>query len=144
MDTLVRLTSPPLAKGYRLVFGDPCGVRQVECELGCGGADAIFSPKRVFCLEVYDSLLFGNTRWALYVAETVDTPEKAIFVPNVFPGARILLEVKGKEKVIQANDWITSISLNRNPSDISPSVFLKQNAIINTAFTVLIPRKPLF
>lgn len=146
MNTVVRLTSPPLEKGYRLVFGDPCEIRKREDEADqpISYSDAIFVPKNLFCLEAYDRSLFGRSRWALYVAETVDAPEKAIFIPNVFPGAKVLLEVRGKEKVTQARDWIVSLATKGDPAELHPSLFLRQNAIINTAFTARVPRKPLF
>lgn len=145
MNTVIRVTAPPLEKGFSLVFGNPLEVRErADEEARTSYRGAIFSPGSLFCLEVYDRSLFGRSRWALYVAETVDAPEKAIFIPNVFPGAKVLLEVRGKEKVTQARDWIVSLATEGDPAELHPSFFLKQNAIINTAFTPRIPRKPLF
>lgn len=145
METVIRLTSPPEEKGFRLVFGNPSELRALKDEsYGSCETEAVFPARKIFCLEVYHRFLFGKTKWALYVAKSVDLPEEATFIPNVYPGARVLLEVRGKAKVIEATDWISEIQLERDPAELHEAFFCKQHAMLNTSFAPRAPRKPFF
>ncbi len=143
MDTVVCLTSPPLEKGFRLVFGNPLAVRTVEDDSnGSVKREAVFPAGKIFCLEVYHRFLFGKTRWALYVAKSLDSADEATYIPNVYPGAMVLLEVRGKAKVTEANEWISKFKLERDPAEMHEAFFSKHHAILNTSFAPRTPRKP--
>lgn len=144
MDTVIHLTSPPLEKGFRLVFGNPVELREVKDESNdTVKREAVFPAGRILCLEVYHRFLFGNTRWALYVGKSVDIADEATFIPNVYPGAKVLLEVRGKAKVTEANEWVSKLKLERDPAEMHEAFFSKHHAILNTSFAPPTPRKPI-
>lgn len=67
METVIRLTSPPEEKGFRLLFGNPSELRALADEsYGSFQTEAVLPAGKIFCLEVYHRFLFGNTEWALY------------------------------------------------------------------------------
>lgn len=145
METVIRLTSPPEEKGSRLLFGNPSELRAVKDDsYGSFETEAVFSAGKIFCLEVYHRFLFGKTKWALYVAKSVDSAEQATYIPNVYPGAKVLLEVRGKSKVTEANEWISTIQLEGDPAELPEARFCKQHAIFHTSFAPRTPRKPFF
>lgn len=123
-----------------LIFGNVNNVRGVED----GRVQGDLAAREIFCLQVYDRELFGATRWALYIAEAVSNPREASFIPNVMPGGRILLFVKGWERVAAALQWIKSLSKKEDPTKVHPSRYIRQHAIQNTDFTPRVPPKPTF
>ena len=141
MDTVIRLISGRRGEIYSLVFGKPNIINQLE---GRGTAEAFFSPGQVFALKIYDRHRFGTTRWVLYVLKAPTKNEECTLIPNIMPGAIVLLRAKGKKLVSDTLAWISDLESEGDPTSLSPETFLKQHLIINTNFLPRTPRKPKF
>lgn len=140
MRTLLTFSAGPTEKATTLLFGN---VRK-RSQLQDGSYRGELHPGEIFCLRVYDLELYGATRWALYIAQAVHHASEASFIPNVVPGAKILLFVKGRERVTETLEWIKALQESEDPTNVHPSRYIRQHAILNTDFNPRIPFKPIF
>ena len=106
---------------HELLFGDPVSFRE-EC--GLVERHAYFAPEQVFGIEVWEADDYGTIFWTLYILRAVAPGEVGTPLPQVSPGAEILLSVRGKKKIRRAHAWLRSLAATaRSLSAIDPDYY---------------------
>jgi hypothetical protein len=91
---------------YRLLFGAPFDVIAMDHPAPPGGRIAFFRPGDRFGLALWEANDFGTTHWRVLVCRALTSRETGARVPQVQPGARILLDVKGATRAKAALHWL--------------------------------------
>lgn len=96
-------------RNFRLLFGVPLKVDTIELQHGTTKQHAYFKPGAVFALDLWDRNDYGTKEWRVYVLRAVWPGEVASRVPQVEPGAEVLLFGKGKNKVQKIMRWFKDV-----------------------------------
>jgi hypothetical protein len=95
-------------KRHQLVFGGPVLTREV------GGPYAerhlFFEPGQLFGLEIWEANDYGTVRWLLLVLRAAEPGERVALLPQVAPGAEILLAAHGRDRVRSARAWLGELA----------------------------------
>jgi len=91
---------------YRLLFGLPFDVIAMDHPAPPGGRIAFFRPGDRFGLALWEANDFGTTHWRVLVCRALASAENGVRVPQVRPGAHILLDVKGATRAKAALHWL--------------------------------------
>jgi hypothetical protein len=91
---------------YRLLFGAPFDVIAVDQPAPPGGRIAFFRPGDRFGLALWEANDFGTTHWRVLVCSALAPHETGARLPQVRPGARVLLDVKGATRAKAALHWL--------------------------------------
>jgi hypothetical protein len=91
---------------YRLLFGAPFDVIAMDQPAPPGGRIAFFRPGDRFGLALWEANDFGTTSWRVFVCRALASHETGARVPQVRPGARVLLDVKGATRAKAALHWL--------------------------------------
>jgi hypothetical protein len=91
---------------YRLLFGAPFDVIAMDHPTPPGGRIAFFRPGDRFGLALWEANDFGTTHWRVLVCRAVALHETGARVPQVRPGACVLLDVKGATRAKAALHWL--------------------------------------
>jgi Protein of unknown function (DUF2840) len=91
---------------YRLLFGAPFDVIAMDQPAPPGGRIAFFRPGDRFGLALWEANDFGTTHWRVLVCRALALHETGARVPQVRPGARVLLDVKGATRARAALHWL--------------------------------------
>jgi hypothetical protein len=91
---------------YRLLFGLPFDVVAMDQPHPPGGRIAFFRPGDRFGLALWETNDFGTTHWRVLVCRTLRAGETGMRVPQVRPGAHVLLDVKGATRAKAALYWL--------------------------------------
>ena len=78
---------------YRLLFGAPFDVIAMDQPAPPGGRIAFFRPGDRFGLALWEANDFGTTSWRVLVCRALAAKEIGSRVPQVKPGAHVLLEI---------------------------------------------------
>ncbi len=92
---------------YRLLFGAPFDVVAMDQPHPPGGRIAFFRPGDRFGLALWEANDYGTTRWRVFVCRALRTGETGTRVPQVRPGARVLLDVSGATRAKAALHWLS-------------------------------------
>jgi hypothetical protein len=92
---------------YRLLFGAPFDVIAMDQPAPPGGRIAFFRPGDRFGLALWEANDFGTTHWRVLVCRALASHETGARVPQVRPGARVLLDVKGATRAKAALHWLS-------------------------------------
>jgi hypothetical protein len=91
---------------YRLLFGVPFDVIAMDYPAPPGGRIAFFRPGDRFGLALWEANDFGTTSWRVLVCRALSTSERGARVPQVRPGAHVLLDVEGATRAKAALHWL--------------------------------------
>jgi|GEM_PF-2214551 len=91
---------------YRLLFGLPFDVIAMDHPAPPGGRIAFFRPGDRFGLALWEANDFGTTDWRVLVCRALASHETGARVPQVRPGACVLLDVKGATRAKAALHWL--------------------------------------
>lgn len=123
--TSVNLHSIQDRRNYRIVFGhpslivnDPAGTEAESWSVW------FFDPSNIFCLDLFDRDLYGSTHWSVYVLQAARPGETITPVPQVTPGAKVLLEAHGKKRAQEALRELKEIQERVDPTTLPPGRFL--------------------
>jgi len=113
------------SKNYRLLFGKP--LRSVTKQFEYGKITRkfhYFPPGSVFALDLWDCNDHGTTQWAVYVLEAALPGELAWTVPQVSPGAKVLLEAHGRKDAQAALRELRVLEQRLDPTTLPANYFL--------------------
>jgi hypothetical protein len=91
---------------YRLLFGAPFDVIAMDQPAPPGGRIAFFRPGDRFGLALWDANDFGTVSWRVLVCRALGFGESGVRVPQVRPGAHVLLDVEGATRAKAALYWL--------------------------------------
>jgi len=91
---------------YRLLFGVPFDVIDMDQPRPPGGRIAFFRPGDRFGLVLWDLNDVGTTHWRVLVCRALRAGETGARVPQVQPGAAVLLDVEGATRAQVALCWL--------------------------------------
>ena len=77
----------------RILFGAPERLVRLDWQRSL----AAFLPGSVFGYERWEANKYGTQSWLIFVLQAVRSNAHFSQIPGVFPGAQILLSVRGKE-----------------------------------------------
>jgi hypothetical protein len=91
---------------YRLLFGAPFDVIAMDQPAPPGGRVAFFRPGDRFGLALWEANDFGTVAWRVLVCRALRSDEPGSRVPQVKPGAQVLLDVEGATRAKAALYWL--------------------------------------
>jgi len=91
---------------YRLLFGAPFDVVDMDAPRPPGGRIAFFRPGERFGLVLWELNDVGTTHWRVLVCRALRAGETGARVPQVQPGAAVLLDVEGATRARAAMVWL--------------------------------------
>jgi Protein of unknown function (DUF2840) len=91
---------------YRLLFGLPFDVIAMDHPAPPGGRIAFFRPGDRFGLALWEANDFGTTSWRVLVCRALGAGEPGARIPQVRPGAQVLLDVEGATRAKAALHWL--------------------------------------
>jgi hypothetical protein len=91
---------------YRLLFGAPFDIVDMDQPRPPGGRIAFFAPDARFGLALWEANDFGTTAWRVLVCRALRAGETGARVPQVQPGAAVLLDVAGATRARAALRWL--------------------------------------
>ncbi|HEX3894812.1 MAG TPA: DUF2840 domain-containing protein [Rudaea sp.] len=92
---------------YRLLFGLPFDVIAMDQPHQPGGRIAFFRPGDRFGLALWEANDYGTTHWRVLVCRALLAREAGERVPQVRPGAHVLLDVEGATRAKAALHWLS-------------------------------------
>jgi hypothetical protein len=91
---------------YRLLFGAPFDVIDMDTPRPPGGRIAFFRPGDRFGLVLWELKDVGVTHWRVLVCRALRPGETGARVPQVQPGAVTLLDIAGATRARAALTWL--------------------------------------
>ena len=123
----------------KLIFGKPVFSQKKDLEF----EQLWFLPDSVFCLERWTGGKYGTKDWNLHILRAVSPGEPGQTIKNVSPGAEILLDARGKKKVVAVKKWLTSLTKNGIAlSDLSAEYFIQASGNFKAFSYTHLPHKP--
>ena len=123
--TSVKIKSIDKICNFRILFGSPYKKTLASSkEPPIHIEDWFFIPGSIFCLDLFTRNQYGSTEWAVYVLQAAYPGETIVPVPQVTPGAKILLEAHGKKQVQAAIKELAEIQERVDPATLPPGRFL--------------------
>lgn len=101
------------ALNYRLLFGNP--VDAVSHITARNARTHYFRPGSIFGLYLWEAGEYGTTRAELYICRALWPGEGGRIVPQVKPGAEILLYSRGVRKTKEALLWLEELKRASTP-----------------------------
>ena len=110
-------------RNYRLLFGHPVDMVGKTFRFGVTNQVALFAPGALFGLDIWECNDYGTTRWTFYVLRAGAPGEVVTQVPQVNPGAIVLLEAQGVTRAQAALRWLAEIERILDPATLSMDTF---------------------
>lgn len=109
---------------YRLVFGNPAVREVIDKTFGYTRERVFFEPGSVFCLDLWEPTAAGRTRrWKTYVLQAGTVGELLTTVPQVTPGAKVLMESNGARRCKFLLAWIKTLEDKGDPAALPGTFF---------------------
>ena len=110
---------------FRIIFGDAHKKTPINSQNESTPQHLwFFKPGSIFCLDLFKKNQYGTTEWAVYVLQAAFPGETIVPVPQVNPGAKVLLEAHGKKRAQAALRELAEIQKRVDPTTLSPGRFL--------------------
>jgi hypothetical protein len=126
-------------KRHQLVFGYPVLNREIGgpyCE-----RHLFFEPGQLFGLEIWEANDYGTVRWLLLVLRAAAPGEQMALLPQLAPGAEILVAAHGRDKVRRARAWLSELAdCGADPVSLPPDYYRASHFKFKAG---LAPRNPL-
>jgi len=103
-------------RNYRLLFGHPANLATEDHRYGETHDIAYFRPGSIFAVDLWDRNEYGTTRWRVYILKAGTVGEVVDRVPQVRPGAHILLRVEGTKRCKLLMQWLRLVEEEGDPA----------------------------
>ena len=123
-------------RNYRLLFGHPVDMVGKAFRFGVTNQVALFAPGALFGLDLWDRNDYGTTRWTFYVLRAGAPGEVVNQVPQVHPGAIVLLEAQGITRAKAALSWLAELEKILDPATLSVDTFSAIDFRLKSIFPV--------
>ena len=108
---------------YRVLFGTPEMIK-VQKQRDYERVYNYFAPGQIFALDLWRCNDYGTTEWAVYVLQAARPREIIVPVPQVTPGAKVLLEAHGKSQAQAALKELAEIQNRVDPTTLPAGRYL--------------------
>ncbi len=131
---------------YRLLFGRPEFVNFREHHFGITKRTAVFRPGARFGLDLWEGRVVLNRSrqpvvrtgaWRVLVLEVGAPGERVSRVPQVRPGAHVLMEARGARRCKFLLRWLAELELQGDLTDLPREFFLSRDL----RFQALVPER---
>lgn len=123
--TCVAETSQENLFNYQLLFGNPTQKTPVMQTFGKRSSRAYFAPGSIFCLDLWHANRAGRTlRWKTYVLQAGAPGDVLTRVPQVTPGALVLMEAKGARRCKFLLKWLAALAERCDPATLPADYFV--------------------
>jgi hypothetical protein len=135
-ETRVELEFLEGQRNHRLIFGRPEAVFYRDHHFGITKRVAVFRPGARFGLELWDGKVVLNRsrqpvarthRWRILVLEAGRPEAHLCRVPNVEPGAHVLMEATRTKTCQLLKAWLAEIGEQGDPADLPREFFLARD-----------------
>ena len=109
---------------YRLVFGAPFEVLAMDHAQAITARRATFRPGDRFGLALWEANDFGTTQWRVLVCRALRAGETGVRVPQVRPGAHVLLDITGATRARAALHWLSPYVESGAATTLPDEVFM--------------------
>lgn len=121
---------------HRLLFGHPVGVYYHEHHFGITRQTAVFEPGARFGLELWEGTTVLNRsrepvvrtwRWRILILEAVPLGQAVPRIPNVMPGAAVLLDVTRAPVCRLVKSWLAELERQQDLALLPRAYFLARD-----------------
>lgn len=131
--TQVELDYRKGVRNYRLLFGHPVDVVNRAFHYGVTNQIALFRPGALFGLDLWECNEYGTTHWLFYVLQAAAPGQIVTHVPQVTPGALVLLEARGVARAKAALQWLAEVEKSGDPALRNADYFLAASLRLTAA-----------
>ena len=123
-------------RNHRLMFGRPEQFLYREHHFGITKRTAIFKPGQRFGLELWDGKIVLNRsrqpvartqRWRILILEAGRVGACVSCVPNVRPGAHVLMEASRTKTCQLLKTWLAGLEQRGDPAELPREFFLARD-----------------
>ncbi|HOI79577.1 MAG TPA: DUF2840 domain-containing protein [Petrimonas sp.] len=141
--TKTKLLFEEKRRNVKLLFGVPVASEDLRFSEGYSRKNVYFKPDSLFALELWIANDHGTVIWMVYVLRAVWPGETANRVPQVEPGAQILLHARGKGRVRKVLLWLNHLQEEiEDLSGLSPEYFQSAHYSLKNGLEPYSPREP--
>jgi hypothetical protein len=135
-ETRVELEFLEGQRNDRLIFGRPEAVFHRDHHFGITKRVAIFRPGARFALELWEGKVVLNRsrkpvarthRWRILVLEAGRADAHVCRVPNVEPGAHVLMEATRTKTCLLLKAWLAELEEQGDPANLPREFFLARD-----------------
>jgi hypothetical protein len=135
-ETRVELEFLEGQRNHRLIFGRPEAVFHRDHHFGITKRVAIFRPGARFGLELWDGKVVLNRsrkpvarthRWRILVLEAGHADAHMCRVPNVEPGAHVLMEATRTKTCQLLKAWLAELGGQGDPAELPREFFFARD-----------------
>lgn len=145
MDSLteVQLLFEEKSRNAKLLFGTPFNSEDICFSAGVSRRNVYFKPGNLFALELWAANGYGTAFWMIYILRSVWSGERANRIPQVTPGAEILLSARGKGRVLRALAWLERLQTDvEDPAALAPEYFMTAHYSLKNGLEPRAPHEP--
>lgn len=110
-------------RNYRRLFGRPVTSRKITDRIGLTTEIETYSPGQLFALDLWETNEYGTVSWLVYICRAAAAGEVARRVPQVDPGAIVLMEAAGVKQCRAVFAWLADLQAEGDPSTLDPAFF---------------------
>lgn len=123
-------------RNFRLLFGAPRSIFSREHTFGITRRTAVFAPGACFGLDLWEGILVRSrsgvpvvrtTSWQVLVLEAGQPGERVSPVPQVRPGAQVLLEARGARRCRDLLRWLAELERDGELSALPREFYLARD-----------------
>jgi len=141
--TKTKLLFEEKRRNVKLLFGVPAASEDLRFSEGSSRKNVYFKPDSLFALELWSANDHGTVIWKVYVLRAVWPGETANRVPQVEPGAEILLHARGRGRVRKVLHWLNHLHDEiEDLSGLSPEYFQSAHYSLKNGLEPRSPREP--
>jgi len=141
--TEVQLLFEEKSRNAKLLFGTPVRREDLHFSAGVSKRNVYFKPDSLFALELWVANDYGTVFWMLYIIRSVWPGERANRIPQITPGAEILLSARGKGRVIRALAWLERLQTDvEDPAALAPEYFQTAHYSLKNGLEPRTPYEP--
>ena len=113
---------------HRVLFGKPAAV-EVQVDHHDFRESTVYLPAgAIFALDLWEGTEIGRTRhWLSYVLQAGRPGDLLTAIPQVQPGAIVLMRAKGAPRCRFLLGWLAALQKRTDPSTLPPEFFLSQH-----------------
>lgn len=117
---------------YRLLFGNPISLYTRSSTFGHTHQEAWFAAGNLFALDLWQGAPIRNasgelrtrtTERACFILQAGSVGDRLEKVPQVRPGAKILVRTQGQRRCKFFLEWIDALKNRCNPAQLDPEFF---------------------
>ncbi|MDD2462822.1 MAG: DUF2840 domain-containing protein [Desulfobulbus sp.] len=141
--TKAKLEFVETKRTVKLLFGAPVETEDLGFSAQSSKRTVYFKPGSQFALELWAANDYGTAFWMVYVLRAVWPGEPAHRVPQVEPGAEILLSARGKSRVKKVIAWLDRLHQELvDPCELNPEYFQAAHYSLKNGLEPRAPYEP--